>query len=265
MQRVGTKRPARVLVRFLDAELEGREEWVPPGRLQVRWDQVDGWLFDQQRWDAVCAAGTAALDTVELGAADWVLEMLLPKDCLDVMDTSRHGVLRVTDPAAFAAAIGIDPVELAVAPGYIMDSGTVIVPWPGLLTAAQKLAERHADRLLDDLHRKDEQAELEAVRGRFYPGRDGGQYISAAACADANATVFKPRNDMIRQWCGAAPRECFDELVALRAEVLRLGDLVAEAVTELRRAGKVRQANDLERRLGVPVEQLTRARRRAQG
>ncbi|WP_344612438.1 hypothetical protein [Dactylosporangium salmoneum] len=234
---------------------------MPPARLKVQWDQIDAWLCEEQRWDAVCEASAGALDTVELSAADWLLEMLLPKDCFDVMDTSRYGVLRVIDPAAFATAVGIHPTDLATAPGYVMDSGTVIVPWPGLLATAQKLAEQHADRLLEEMHRDDERADLEAIRGRFYPGRDGGRHVSADVCADVDATVFRPRRDMIRRWCGAAPRERLDELVALRAEVLRLGDLIAEAVTELRQAGRVRQANDLERRLGIPIAQLSRARR----
>ena len=32
--RLGTQRPARVLVRFVDDAFEGREEWVPPARLK---------------------------------------------------------------------------------------------------------------------------------------------------------------------------------------------------------------------------------------
>ena len=39
--RLGTRRPARVLVRFVDDRFEGRQEWVPPSRLKVRWEAVD--------------------------------------------------------------------------------------------------------------------------------------------------------------------------------------------------------------------------------
>lgn len=37
---VGTRKPARVLVRFVDDEFEGREQWVPPVRLKVPWSEV---------------------------------------------------------------------------------------------------------------------------------------------------------------------------------------------------------------------------------
>jgi hypothetical protein len=33
--RVGTSRPARVRVRFVEDAYEGREDWVPPARLKV--------------------------------------------------------------------------------------------------------------------------------------------------------------------------------------------------------------------------------------
>jgi len=36
--RRGTQRPARVFVRFVDDRFEGRQEWVPPSRLKVRWE-----------------------------------------------------------------------------------------------------------------------------------------------------------------------------------------------------------------------------------
>jgi hypothetical protein len=38
--RLGTQRPARVLVRFADEVFEGRQEWVPPARLKARWRDV---------------------------------------------------------------------------------------------------------------------------------------------------------------------------------------------------------------------------------
>jgi hypothetical protein len=38
--RLGTQKPARVLVRFVDDAFEGREEWVPPARLKVPWQTL---------------------------------------------------------------------------------------------------------------------------------------------------------------------------------------------------------------------------------
>lgn len=33
--KIGTQKPARVQVRFVDERFEGRQEWVPPARLNV--------------------------------------------------------------------------------------------------------------------------------------------------------------------------------------------------------------------------------------
>jgi hypothetical protein len=42
VRRMGTKRPLRVLVvRFLDDEFEGREDWVSPSRLKMRWEHSE--------------------------------------------------------------------------------------------------------------------------------------------------------------------------------------------------------------------------------
>jgi hypothetical protein len=39
--RLGSQRPARILVRFVVDHFEGRQEWVPPSRLKVRWEAAD--------------------------------------------------------------------------------------------------------------------------------------------------------------------------------------------------------------------------------
>jgi len=41
--RHGTKKPARVLVQFEDPSMEGNEEWVPPARLKVPWEDADAY------------------------------------------------------------------------------------------------------------------------------------------------------------------------------------------------------------------------------
>lgn len=64
----------------------------------------------------------------------------------------------------------------------------------------------------------------------------------------------------MRTWCGAEALAREDELVALRAEVRRLGGLVEHAVASLSADGRSAAAMDLARELGVPVETLRHAR-----
>ena len=49
--RVGAQKPARVLVRFVDDEFEGREDWVPPARLKVPWSEVEEYRAREERWN----------------------------------------------------------------------------------------------------------------------------------------------------------------------------------------------------------------------
>jgi hypothetical protein len=53
VHRIGTQKPARVLVRFVSSDFEGREEWVPPARLKVPWKEAPAFAEREARWDAV--------------------------------------------------------------------------------------------------------------------------------------------------------------------------------------------------------------------
>lgn len=59
-----------------------------------------------------------------------------------------------------------------------------------------------------------------------------------------------------REWCGEERADHYDELVARRAEVLRLGELVERAVRPLRDRGHGVMASTIERDLGVRISIL---------
>ena len=73
----------------------------------------------------------------------------------------------------------------------------------------------------------------------------------------AGPSIGLPVFALVRSWCGAEAVDRFDELVALRAEVARLGELVERAVDALRKRGAAATAATLERGLGVPIATLT--------
>jgi hypothetical protein len=50
VMKFGTQRPPRVLVRFVDQQFEGRQEWVPPARLKVPWAAVEVFREREARW-----------------------------------------------------------------------------------------------------------------------------------------------------------------------------------------------------------------------
>jgi hypothetical protein len=263
--RVGSQRPPRVLVRFVEERFEGRQEWVPAGRLKVLWDESEGWLAEERRWSAVREASVDAVEGAEHRAAEMVLEKLAIDRIVDWRDSYRHAVLTVTDAAEFARRVGFAPAELVTGPpGYVRDDdGAVVAPWPALRTLAQRLAAADSGTLLEHVEREEQGARREAVYGRYYRGRGRGyDHISAEICAEVDAE-YRPARQLVRQWCGAAATDRFDELVALRAEVRRLGAMLEAAAATLRRSGHPREAERLEAELGVPVEVLRQRTRRA--
>jgi hypothetical protein len=259
--KIGTKRPARVLIRFVDERFEGRQEWVPPARLKVPWNGAEQWLAAELRWLAVVETSASATGSLEHRAAEMVFDRPNKAcDFIDQMDAYRHAVLTVTDPAVFTAKLGFAAAELVGATGYVLDDGTVVAPWPALLAAARRFAPIDADAVLAEMDREDDRAEREATYGLWTRGRGSeGHHISAEICAEVDAK-YRPVRDLVRQWCGAEARDRRDEMKALRAEVIRLGGLVEAAIGLLRQAGCDRAAATLERDLGIPVEVLRQAR-----
>jgi len=65
---------------------------------------------------------------------------------------------------------------------------------------------------------------------------------------------YQQARDLVRDWCGQPARERYDELLALREEVVRLGLLVESAVTALRDVGADDPADRIEKELGIPVD-----------
>lgn len=114
--RIGTNRPARVLVRFVDDEFEGREEWVPPVRLKTTWDKVDEWVADDQRWEAIRDASWRDREDPELLAAQMVLDEHKSLDCVQTGYNRDNGILFINDVTELSRQLDIDTAELTAAP-----------------------------------------------------------------------------------------------------------------------------------------------------
>lgn len=252
--RLGTSRPLRVKVRFLDEGFEGREEWVPPARLKVLWASVEEWEAREARWHAVREASLGC-DSAESHAASVVLDTLRP-DGFHLGYNRDSGVLLATDLDAVVRLLDTTPEVLTSEPlAFVDDDGTFVAPWSLAERVVVRLAEQHADRLLDHLAKQDEENRQHAIYGYYVGGGRGREdtYISPEICAEVSEE-FRPAYDLVRQWCGAEATAARDELLALREEVVRLGRLIEEAARRLREAGQNKAAVALEAELGVPIE-----------
>lgn len=253
--RIGTSRPPRVRVRFVEDEYEGKEDWVPPSRLKVRWEHVAAWKAREDRWAAVREVSAHVRGTPEEGAAGWVFDSLPDWDYARRKWNRDSGILIVTDIDGLVADLGIELVTLVDDPSaFTDDDGSLVLPWQAMESIAKVLARKYADRLLPEL----EKEELEQEHNNRWGYMSSSGFISAEICSEVDQE-FRPARQIVREWCGAEARERQDELVALRSEVRRLGQLIERAITALRDGGSIRVAHQLERDLGVPVEVLRQA------
>jgi hypothetical protein len=122
--RPGTQRPARVLVLFADDAFEGREEWVPPARLKVLWDNVAEFRARKERWDKNCAAGLP-LDDPREDAAETVIETPFSGDEIEV-GYRESGAVHISNPAGLAARLGLDVEQLTGHPLAFTEDGVLI-------------------------------------------------------------------------------------------------------------------------------------------
>jgi len=254
--KVPTDQPARVLVRFTQAEAEGSEEWVPAGRLKVPWDGVDEWLELDRRWTAIRETSRRDWLDPEWNAAEIVLEQCLDQSLAEGGVNQDAGLLLIKDVAGLAALLDIEATELSSDPLSFVVDGTLVVPSAVTVRVTRRAAELNAAALLDSVEREEARGRHEALHGRYYPahGRGRGWYVKPEICAE-NAEQDRLIHQLIRRWCGVEGQARYDELKALRAEARRLAQLAGRAIAALRQTDDA-AATELERELGVPIETL---------
>jgi len=253
--KVGTHRPARVLVGFVDEQFEGRQEWVPPGRLKARWEAVDAFRDDEARWARIDALGIG--DEPVSRAADEVFEALIDAD-IARMDYRESGACRVTDSARLVELTGLDPALWTDCPEGFTDGADVVAPWPVTEQIAAAAARRNPTPILEAVDKEENEARHQAIHGHWYGGRGSrSDYtVPADICIQVDNEHGKPRRAILRRWCGAEAVDRYDELVELRKEIRRVGQIAEAAIDALRKAGRIQQADTLARQLGTPVEML---------
>jgi hypothetical protein len=255
--RVGTQKPARVLVRFVDEEFEGKEDWVPPARLKVLWEHVDAFRAREARWDALTELGLPRDDPREYAAEHVFINHI----------DSAHAffgyfndgcAIHLVDPGALARALGLDVVELTGHPAAFVEDGVLIAPWPVTEVVVTAAARKNAEAILNHVDAEERQAQHDAIHGRYSRsgrGRDA-YYFDPETSREMDLGFSRPIRDVLRGWCGHDADERFDELIELRKEIRRVGDIAQQAIDLLDRSGVGSEAVRLRRELGTPVEML---------
>ena len=253
--KLGTQKPARVQVRFVDERFEGRQEWVPPARLKVHWSGVDAFRHREALWDRIDELGIG--DDPDYWAADEVFRALIGEGVAR-LEYREAGACRVTDSDQLAELTGLDPQFWLACPDAFRDGADLVVPWPITEQLVQAAASRNPNPVLEAVEQEEAEARRDVIHGRHYAGRGSrpGYDISPETCAKVDNEYGKPKRALLRRWCGADAADRFDELAALRVEIHRVGLVAEEAISELRAAGRKQVADQLARQLGIRVEDL---------
>ncbi|MFM9580694.1 PE-PGRS family protein [Streptomyces caniscabiei] len=245
----GSGRSGNIHVRFLDGDEAGLQEWVSPSCLMASWNDVDSFRADDTAELALAETSREVRGSTEFEAARMILGFVRPKNRLRLRRTvADAGVLELSRLDETAPLIGMDAAELrSDAMVYENRHGMCLAGWPVTERVARQVAGRLADEILPEVDRKQQGIEQERAQSSWYSysRRDDRKL-------DAEAAVLRT----VRAWCGEDKADRYDELVALRAEVIRLGELVEKAVKALHDRGHGVIASTIERDLGVHIATL---------
>jgi hypothetical protein len=168
--------------------------------------------------------------------------------------SANEGVVTVYDRARLESEFGVEPADLEDPLVFEDEPGVLVCPWPVMERIAVRVAPLFGDRLLREVAEAVEKDRVASIYGDDHPGsRD---WYTPPDRAAAWARRMEPLYEQVRRWCGQEQIDRYDELVALRAEVLRVGQIAERAITALEAAGLAKPAADLAGELGVRVELL---------
>jgi hypothetical protein len=125
--KLGTRKPARAKVYFVDDRFESREEWVPPLRLKVPWDQAERWQAREDMFAAIEAASSSSYDTPEYWAASR-MPAQLPEEFIEMNYGRGGGYVVVPDRERLLRFIDVD-ASLLADPVAFDDDGSYVAPW----------------------------------------------------------------------------------------------------------------------------------------
>jgi hypothetical protein len=237
--RIGSNRPPRVLVRFVDDTFEGKEEWVPPARLKVLWAGVEEFRVREKRWEAVSADGPGR-DAPEDYAASAVFDTLIPRDIATLGNNVRTGVSLIHDTQRLGDLLGLDPTEFESSPLACREDDALVAPWATTELIVRAAAQRNPDPILRQVDTEEAEYRHKTIHGEQYQSARDGQLRHLEAewfVQRLDEPLNRPYWQLLRAWCGQDATDRHDEMVELRYEVARIGQLAEQAIALLREAG----------------------------
>lgn len=249
---LGSKRPPRVKIQFVEDEFEGRQEWVSPARLEVLWGDLGPYAERDAQWKALEKAPTASKLEDD---AYWCVLRDLPDPVAQFWPgQSIRGMLAIADVPALANLTGLDELALTANEATIVEDGFTYVPAAVTMQVARAWAAENSFVILRRIEKEERELERDSVlgheMGRGWP-KDMQGHIPGEAIARSAEKHEKPVWTLVREWIGE-PAAARDELVEMRRELSRVGDIAQRAVGYLKSLRSATMARKLESELLHP-------------
>jgi hypothetical protein len=183
-------------------------------------------------------------------AAEFILDVFGFEDMSYSLYRKGFCVIGECDTELLANLTGLEPETWTA-----YDGGEL--PWAVAEKIVRQLAVRHPAALLQSIHLDEAKARWRAIHGETIKGRRGqpDHTFSAGVC-QAVDLEYVPVRAVVRAWCGAEAAN-YDELAAVRAELVRVMAIAESAINRIRHTGGKGCAHcDLLRDLATPSDDL---------
>lgn len=238
--REGPDGTRQVLIRFLAGEREGRETWVPAGRLLVPWEEVEVFCRDEQLMLAALEASGDVFDTPPYEAAGWVFTAMAERWGAELVycghSASEGGLVIIEDfDNAVPKISGLRREELLDRPHAFVDRhGTYYAPFAVGEELARSFCRQYPDEIVEYIEAKDRQYLLDEARANPDYTEDN-IYIRYLR---SQREAFR----LVREWCGKQAVDRFREVQTLRMEIDRLRGIIESLARWLENEGRAREA-----------------------
>jgi hypothetical protein len=208
--------PARVDVRFIR---DGGEHSVPPHRLKCLWGDRKNFLAYEARWRRLASEPAE----VERGAVHAVFRKFLAPVAQINDGKARRGTVSIFDFDLLDVFVGGGLEVLAEGVSSIEDDQGLHFAWPVAIAIAERFCQRKPQLVMAYVHEEE------------------GMGRSSALVSERDAVFYedytRPMCELLRKWCGLSSAQAADELLSLRAEVLRLRAALTTAARRLDASG----------------------------
>lgn len=213
---LGVEAPALVLVKFID---DATEEWVPPGRLKVRWEGSAAFLEREAKWSSI----TTNPSEVEWYAVELLfVEFIEPAANLN-WARARRGTVSISDFDLADVFIGGGLEELVEGHATIEENGTWSYSWPVARAMGEQLCRMKPRRVMGLVHTAEANPRwADAGTSATTPRNDANSMTERDL--EWNEKTLRPACIVLRAWCGKDVAEMSDELLSAQRELRRLSD-----------------------------------------